>query len=77
MGTEKEIDIDLGRIFNMMKKRIVYIILATLIVGALSGCITEFFIEPKYSTSCKLYVYSNTDRVSTNSSVGTDRKSVV
>lgn len=70
MGTEKEIDIDLGRIFNMMKKRIVYIILATLIVGALSGCITEFFIEPKYSTSCKLYVYSNTDRVSTNSSVG-------
>lgn len=70
MGNEREIDIDLGRIFYMMKKRIIYIVLATLITGVLAGFFTEFFIEPKYSTSCKLYVYSNTDRVSTNSSVG-------
>ena len=70
MDNEREIDIDLGRIFFMMRKRVVYIILATIICATLSGCITGFFITPKYTTSCSMYVYSNTDRVSTNSSVG-------
>ena len=70
MDNEREIDIDLGRIFFMMRKRVVYIILATIICATLSGCITGFFITPKYSTSCSMYVYSNTDRVSTDSSIG-------
>ncbi|MCD7873341.1 MAG: Wzz/FepE/Etk N-terminal domain-containing protein [Clostridiales bacterium] len=70
MENEKEIEIDFAKIFNMLKKRIVYIILGALITAVLAGCITEFFIQPKYSSSCKLYVYSNTDRVSTSSSVG-------
>lgn len=69
MGNEKEIDIDLGKIFYMMKKRIIYIILATLITAVAAGCFTEFFIEPKYSASCKFYVYSNTDRVSTQQTI--------
>lgn len=67
---EKEIEIDLGKIFHMMKKRVIYIILATLITAVLSGCITEFLIQPKYSASCTMYVYSNTDRVSSSSSIG-------
>lgn len=70
MDNEKEISIDLGKLLAMLKKRIVYILLATLIFAVLAGCLTEFFIEPKYTTSCTMYVYSNTDRVSTNSSIG-------
>lgn len=70
MDNEKEISIDLGKLFSMLKKRIVYIILATLMLAVVSGCLTEFLIVPKYTTSCTMYVYSNTDRVSTNSSIG-------
>lgn len=70
MDNEKEISIDLGKLFTMLKKRIVHILLATLILAVTAGCLTEFLIEPKYTTSCTMYVYSNTDRVSTNSSIG-------
>ena len=69
MNESKEIEIDLRKIFLMLKKRIVFIILGTLITAVLSGCITEFFITPTYTASCTLYVYSNTDRVSTDSSI--------
>lgn len=53
----------------MLKKRALLIILGTLIVAVLAGCITELFITPVYTASCTLYVYSNTDRVSTDSSI--------
>lgn len=68
-ANEKEFEVDLGKIFYMLKKRILYIILGTLITAVLAGCITEFFISPKYSTACTMYVYSNADRVSTDSSI--------
>lgn len=70
MNEQKEIDIDLRKIFAMLKKRIIYIILGTLITAVLAGCITEFLITPTYTASCTMYVYSNTDRVSTDSSIG-------
>ncbi len=70
MNEQKEIEIDLRKVFSMLKKRIIYIILGTLLVAVISGCITEFFITPNYTASCTLYVYSNTDRVSTDSSIG-------
>ena len=64
MDNEKEIDIDLGKIFFMMKKRVIYIILATMVCAVVSGCITEFFMTPKYTTSCSLYVNNDPDNVS-------------
>lgn len=70
MNEQREIEIDLRKVFSMLKKRIIYIILGTLITAVLAGCITEFFITPTYTASCTLYVYSNTDRVSTDSSIG-------
>lgn len=70
MDKEKEIEIDIVSILYAIKSKIVYIILSTLILATLSGCITEFLIKPQYSTSCTMYVYSNTDRVSTDSSIG-------
>ena len=70
MNESKEFEIDLRKVFSMLKKRVLYIILGTLITAVLAGCVTEFFITPKYNASCTLYVYSNTDRVSTDSSIG-------
>lgn len=66
---EREIEIDLVGILYALRSKIVYIILSTLILATLAGCITEFFIKPKYTTSCTMYVYSNTDRVSSDSSI--------
>lgn len=70
VNDQKEIEIDLRKIFSMLKKKVLFIILGTLITAVLAGCITEFFITPTYASSCRLYVYSNTDRVSTDSSIG-------
>lgn len=70
MNEQRELEIDLRKIFSMLKKRVIYIVLGTLITAVLAGCITEFFITPTYAASCTLYVYSNTDRVSTDSSIG-------
>lgn len=70
MEKEKEIEIDIVGILYALRSKLVYIILTTLILATLSGCITEFFIKPQYTTSCTMYVYSNTDRVSTDSSIG-------
>ncbi len=69
LENEKEFDIDLGKIFYMFRKRILYIILGALIAGFIAGGYTELFITPKYSTSCTLYVYSNVDRVNTRSTI--------
>lgn len=69
MDNEKEIDIDLGKIFFMMKRRVVYIILTTLVCAIVSGCVTEFFMTPKYTTSCSMYVSSNGDHAQTYSNI--------
>lgn len=69
MEETREIDIDLRKIFYMMRTKIVYILLITFLAGAAAGCYTHFFIKPTYSASIKLFAYSNTDRVSTDSSV--------
>lgn len=69
MENTNEIEIDLRKIFYMMRTKIIYIILITILGGALSGCFTHFFIDPVYSATVKMYVYNNTDRVSTESSI--------
>lgn len=69
MDEAKEITIDLKKIFYMMKGKIVYILLSTVLLGAIAGCFTHFFIEPVYSATVKMYVYSNPDRITTNSSI--------
>lgn len=69
MEQTKEIDIDLRKIFYMMRTKVIFIILITLFVGILAGCYTHFLIDPTYTANVKLYVYSNTDRVTTSSSI--------
>lgn len=69
MDETKEIDIDLRKIFYMMRTKLVFIFLATILFAVAAGCFTHFFISPTYSASIKMYAYSNTDRVSTDSSI--------
>lgn len=69
MDQTKEIDIDLKKIFFMMRKKVVYILLFTLLGGIAAGCFTEFFIDQKYTAKISLYVYSDMDQLSTQSSI--------
>lgn len=69
MDETKEIDIDLRKIFYMMRTKVVFILLITVVTGVIAGCFTHFFIDPTYSSTVKLYVYSNTNRVDTDTSI--------
>lgn len=68
MDETREIDIDLRKIFYMMRTKVVFIILATFAVAGLAGVFTHFFIDPTYTANAKFYVYSNP-----NNTVSTDR----
>lgn len=65
----KDIEIDLGKIFYKMRNKFIYIIIFTIVAAILSGLITHFCVKPRYSATTKMYVYSNTDRISTDSTI--------
>lgn len=65
----KDIEIDLGKIFYKMHNKFIYIIIFTIVAAIVSGLITHFCVKPRYSATTKMYVYSNTDRISTDSTI--------
>ena len=70
MEENREINIDLRRIFTMLKRKLVYIVLITVIGAILAGAYTNFFITPMYTATVQLHVYSSADnRLGTDSSV--------
>lgn len=70
MEENREINIDLRKIFTMLKKKLIFVVIISLIGGVLAGCITNFFIEPKYTATIKMHVYSNSDnRIASNSTI--------
>lgn len=70
MEENREIAIDFRKIFFMLKKKLVFIVIISLIGAIIAGCFTNFFIEPKYTANVKLHVYSSYDnRLGTNSSI--------
>lgn len=70
MEENREIEIDLRKIFEMLKKKFVFILIFALVGGILAGCFTNFFIDPKYTATVKLYAYSNNDnRLGSDSSI--------
>lgn len=70
MEENREIEIDLRKIFAMLKKKAVYIVLIALIGAILSGCITNFFITPQYTATTQLHVYnSNNNRLGTDGNI--------
>lgn len=70
MDETRELDIDLRKIFYMMRTKVVYIILATFIFAGAAGAFTHFFIDPTYTATAKFYVYNNPDStVASNRSI--------
>lgn len=70
MEDNKEIEIDFRKLFSMLKRKLVFIILITIIGGIVSGCITNFFITPKYTATVKLHAWSNSEKLmSSNGSI--------
>lgn len=71
----KELEIDLGKIFYKMRNKFIYIIIATMVAALASGLFTHYCIKPEYTATVKMYVYSNTDRITTDSSITTNELS--
>lgn len=71
MDETKEIDIDLRKIIYMMRTKIVFIILITMLFAVVSGLYTHFFITPIYSTNISICIYSDPDRITSDKSITT------
>ncbi len=69
MEQNREIDIDLKTIFYMLRRKAVYIVLVGVIGGIIAGCVTNFFIESKYTAYVTLCAYSDTNRIVTDGSI--------
>lgn len=65
----REFEIDFRKIFLKMRPKLIFVVIATIAVGIMAGAFTHFFIEEEYSAKIKMYVYSNSDRVTTNSTI--------
>ena len=55
---ETTVEISLGEIINILKKRIVGIIIAGLVCAAIMFGYTNLFLVPQYTATSKLYVYN-------------------
>ena len=70
MEENREINIDLKKIFTMLKRKLIYIVLITVIGAVLAGAYTNFFVTPMYTATVQLHVYSSADnRLGTDSSI--------
>lgn len=57
----EDIELDLQQVLLIFKKSLVFIIVITLACGAAAYAITTVFIQPMYTASASLYVYSDTE----------------
>lgn len=69
MEENREIEIDLRAIFFTLRKKIVFMILIALTCGAIAGCYTNFFVEPKYTATITLCAYNDNNRIGTDGSI--------
>ncbi len=67
----EELEVDLRKVAYMMRNKIVFIVIFTLLVAIVTGLVTHFCIDPMYSATVKMYVYSDSDRITTDSSIST------
>ena len=58
LENDDEIEIDLRELFLALKKKIVWILLTTIVFAGAAGLITKFAMTPVYSSSAQLYVMS-------------------
>lgn len=69
MEENREIEIDLRSIFFTLRKKIVFMVLIALICGAVAGCYTNLFVEPKYTAMITLCAYNDNNRIGTDGSI--------
>lgn len=69
MEENREIEIDLRAIFFTLRKKIVFMVLIAIICGAVAGCFTNFFVEPKYTAMITLCAYNDNNRIGTDGSI--------
>lgn len=69
----EEMNIDLSKLLNLIKKNFVLLVIATLLGGLFTAAISKFFIQPKYSSSISVYL-SNDD---TSKSVNEDYQGIM
>ena len=69
MNENREIEIDLRKIIYMMRTKVIYIILITILSGVLVGTFTQLFITPTYTATVKFYAKSSDDAISTASTL--------
>lgn len=69
MDETREIDIDLRKILYMMKSKVIFIVLATILVGSAAGIFTHYFIQPIYKATISMTVYNNPERVVVDSAI--------
>lgn len=69
MEDNREIEIDFRKLFSMLKRKAVFIVLIALIGATLAGCFTNFFIKPQYTASVKLHAWSSGDLLDTQNSI--------
>lgn len=55
MDNERK-EIDISVFFKVLKDKLIWIIIVTILVGGLSALYAEFFVEKQYVSSAKLYV---------------------
>lgn len=68
MEDNREIEIDFRKLFSMLKRKAVFIILIALIGATIAGCFTNFFIKPQYTATVKLHGWTNSeDMIAPNS----------
>ena len=59
----REIEIDLRKVFMMLRKKAAIILIISFIGAALSGCVTNLLIKPKYTAGVSFYVNNNNDNL--------------
>ena len=62
-----EKEIDLFTIWSVFRSKFVLILLSAILLGAMAWAGTTFLIAPKYTASTTMYVYSNSNRTSSDS----------
>ena len=58
---KNEVEINLGDIFHILLSKWYFILIAGIVVAALAGLVTHFFIKKKYTASTSMYI-TTTDR---------------
>lgn len=58
LNENDEIEIDLGEIFRALKKRILAIALAGVLVGGIAGAFSKFVLTPQYTSTAMVYILS-------------------